>query len=162
MKKAYELLEKTTPLDFDCGKICGSRCCKGDGMTGMNLFPHETDIIKNVPGFSVYESDGNISYPVMVCGGSCDRRMRPFGCRIYPLFPLVTLGSRQNPKVTVIHDPRAVKNCPLAGGRLPYRFTSAVRRAAKYLVRDPEILEYLIKTGEELKEIQQLCDILII
>lgn len=31
IKKAYELLERVTPLRYDCGKLCDGLCCKGDG-----------------------------------------------------------------------------------------------------------------------------------
>ena len=41
LNKAYELLERTTPLTSDCGKLCNGLCCKGDGKTGMLLFPGE-------------------------------------------------------------------------------------------------------------------------
>lgn len=39
--KAYRMLEKLTPLQGDCGKLCGSRCCGGDDSRGMLLFPHD-------------------------------------------------------------------------------------------------------------------------
>ena len=37
--KCYKILENETPLNFDCGKICKNKCCKGDENTGMLLFP---------------------------------------------------------------------------------------------------------------------------
>ena len=29
-KKAYRILENSTPLKFDCGTLCDKKCCSGD------------------------------------------------------------------------------------------------------------------------------------
>ena len=47
IKKAYEMLERVTPLTYDCGKLCSGKCCKGDGNIGMWLFPYEEEILTN-------------------------------------------------------------------------------------------------------------------
>jgi hypothetical protein len=43
--KCYKILENETPLNFDCGKICDGKCCKGNENTGMLLFPGEETLI---------------------------------------------------------------------------------------------------------------------
>ena len=41
VSRARRLLADLTPLQTDCGALCGGACCKGDEGTGMLLFPGE-------------------------------------------------------------------------------------------------------------------------
>jgi hypothetical protein len=50
-KKAYRLLEHSTPLKFDCGQLCGSRCCSGGNEAGMCLYPGEETMLEKHGGF---------------------------------------------------------------------------------------------------------------
>ena len=45
LKSCYALFRNITPLNIDCGKLCGGKCCKGDDKTGMLLFPGEEKLI---------------------------------------------------------------------------------------------------------------------
>ena len=83
---------------------------------------------------------------------------RPFACRIYPLYPLVTLDENGKPKVSVVYDPRAKSSCPLAADEKALRrsFVAAARRAAKYLIRDEDIRAYLLKASADIIEIEEL------
>ena len=54
LNKSYELLEKVTPLEFDCGKLCSNKCCKGSDRDGMLLFPSEKAFFENNTNFKVY------------------------------------------------------------------------------------------------------------
>lgn len=45
-RKAYRVLDKSTPLRFDCGLLCNSRCCSGDSDEGMHLYPGEEIMFK--------------------------------------------------------------------------------------------------------------------
>ncbi len=151
LREAYNLLENEAPLgNADCGELCGAVCCTAKTGDSMELFPGEKELFEGKDGFEI--TKGEIS--LLKCSGSCDRRIRPFACRIYPLFPLV--DERDGKEVIrVIYDPRATAACPLckARARLDRRFTRAVRRAGKYLLADPETAEYLRKTSEYLKEL---------
>lgn len=42
-RQAYRILNDTTPLEVDCGQLCGARCCQSEGEeeSGMYLFPGE-------------------------------------------------------------------------------------------------------------------------
>ena len=45
-EEIYRMLDKVSPVDFDCGKICGAICCRdvdGEDM-GMYLLPGEEKI----------------------------------------------------------------------------------------------------------------------
>jgi hypothetical protein len=57
-RKAWKLLEKSTPLTSDCGTLCGGACCKGSGEEGMLLFPHEELMYASCPdGFTIRDSN---------------------------------------------------------------------------------------------------------
>lgn len=146
IESCYSQLRKVTPLDFDCGKICDSKCCKGDEKTGMIIFPGEEKFIdESMKIFKNEEGD-----TVAVCNGSCDRNKRPLACRIYPLFPLL-ISSEGKDRVKVIFDYRA--DCPIVeeGYEINRRFEKAVRRVGKYLLLNNETKEYY----KELSQLQE-------
>lgn len=147
LKTCYSLLRNVTPLDFDCGKICGGKCCEGDDKTGMLLFPGEENLIdKNMEIILV---DGG--FKVAVCNGKCDRNKRPLACRIYPLFPVVKKYDGID-CVETLFDSRA--QCPLTSGefKISRRFDKAVRRAGKYLLLNSETAEYYRKLSNEIED----------
>ena len=47
LEKARALLENVTPMNRDCGRICGAACCQPDeeGHGGVFLFPGEEELI---------------------------------------------------------------------------------------------------------------------
>lgn len=144
IESCYSQLRKITPLDFDCGKICNGKCCKGDEKTGMIIFPGEEKFVdENLKIFK--NADGDT---VAVCNGSCDRNKRPLSCRIYPLFPLLTEKEGKT-TIEVIFDYRA--DCPIAKGEynINRKFKKAVKRVGKYLLLNEETKEYY-------KEVSQL------
>ena len=148
IKSCYSILRKTTPLDFDCGKICNGKCCKGDDKTGMLLFPGEENLID--PNINIIETENGDN--LAVCDGNCDRNRRPLSCRIYPLFPLL---SEEN-EVNVIFDLRA--DCPLAKSEYNFdkRFLKAVKRVGKYLLLNDETAEYYKEVSDIQKEYMDL------
>lgn len=149
--KALELLERETPLGIaDCGRLCGGACCKGDNGTGMWLFPGEAELLKDIDGFEIKETDGNFGYPMLVCSGACDRSLRPLACRIYPFFPVENDGH-----IRLIRDIRGLNTCPLVQNAVKpdRRFARAVRIAARYLMRDGETRAYMKNVQNELEEI---------
>lgn len=141
----YSLLRKTTPLDFDCGKICNGKCCKGDSKTGMLLFPGEEGLVD--PNINIIENE--YGDKLAVCNGTCDRDRRPLACRIYPLFPLIE-ESDGEATIRVCFDYRA--DCPLASPEEGYefnkRFVKAVKRVGKYLLLNDETKAYYLQLSE--------------
>ncbi len=134
IKSCYSALRRVTPLNFDCGKICNGKCCKGDEKTGMLLFPGEEKLID--PDINVIETDSGDK--LAVCNGICDRNRRPLSCRIYPLFPIVS----EEGNIDVIFDLRA--DCPLSEGEYQFsrRFVKGVKRVGKYLLLNGETATY--------------------
>ncbi len=160
LREAYERLYHKTPLGFyNCGRLCDGLCCRGDEQ-GMWLFPYEAELFADKEGFVVCETEGNYGYPMLICSGECDRRERPLACRIFPLFPLVTENDGEI-KIEIIYDPRA-SMCPLArqNKELDASFIKEVRKAARYLIRDKKILEYMKAVSAELIEIKELKNLL--
>ena len=150
IKSCYSLLRRVTPLDFDCGKLCNGKCCKGDEKTGMLLFPGEEMLID--PNINVIETENGER--IAVCDGICDRSRRPLSCRIYPLFPLAS----EDGSVKVILDLRA--DCPLTEGKYKFnkRFVKSVRRVGKYLLLNEETAEYYKGLVEEQEEQLELLE----
>ena len=150
LKSCYSVLRRITPLNFDCGKICNGKCCKGDEKTGMLLFPGEENLID--PNINVIETeDGNM---LAVCNGTCDRNRRPLSCRIYPLFPVVT----EEDGVKVCFDYRA--DCPLYISKPEYkfnkRFIKGVRRVGKYLLLNNETKDFYLELSDACNEYYEL------
>lgn len=140
IKKAYELLERVTPLTYDCGKLCSGRCCKGDSDTGMWVFPYEEELLADVDGFTLKDCDGNMGYKMVVCNGSCDRKKRPLACRIYPFFPMITDGGYD-----VRADIRGISSCPVLYENIKpdYAFIRQVRKIARLFDRDETLRNYI-------------------
>ncbi len=150
IKSCYSILRRITPLDFDCGKICNGKCCKGDEKAGMLLFPGEEKLID--PDINVIETENGDK--LAVCNGTCDRNRRPLSCRIYPLFPVVT----NEGSVKVCFDYRA--DCPLYMPNPDYkfnkRFIKGVRRVGKYLLLNEETKELLLELSDACNEYYEL------
>lgn len=152
--KARELLERTTPLKTDCGRLCGGKCCKGDGKTGMFLFPHEEDLYKDNPDFKIVECNGNFGYKMIICSGVCDRKDRPLACRIYPYFPMTGEYG-----FDVRSDIRGINSCPLLYNniKVDYAFLRQIRKAARILSRNEEIRNYITNINSMLDEIEEFA-----
>lgn len=151
--KCYEILGEETPLEFDCGKICKNKCCKGDENTGMLLFPGEESLIdKSIKIKNL--ADGR---KIAVCNGSCDRTKRPLSCRIYPFFPLVK-EFRGKKRVKIIFDVRA--DCPLCRGEYEFNkeFLRRLKRAGRCLLLNEETKTAYTELSEDIKEQIELSE----
>lgn len=147
LESCYSFLRKTTPLDFDCGKICGGKCCGADDETGMLLFPGEEKFLDE--NIRVIENKNGDK--IAVCDGRCDRNKRPLACRIYPLFPII-YNEKGQYKIKVIFDIRA--NCPLSAGEYNFtrRFIKSVKRVGKYLLLNEETADFYRELSEMIED----------
>lgn len=155
LTQCREILEKQTPLQNDCGMVCGHACCKsmeGDETTGMLLFPGEAARYQNLPGWQVKKAAMG---ELVICPGHCDRTNRPLSCRLFPLMPVL-----RSDGVKVAMDRRAMAVCPLARQGLSAMqpaFVEAVRTCGKWLAADPEqapFLKTLTAQQDELRALQ--------
>jgi len=166
--KAYTRLEDVTPLKYDCGSLCGALCCSDkskDGETlGMWLLPYERELLEALSKDDVTTEftfgkaeDGT---ETVFCNGSCDRKIRPFACRIYPFYAHISTKADGRSKIEVRCDPRARFSCPIAMKdaylRPSIEFVSAVKSAVRVLMQDEEIAEDIISMSEFLAEIGEM------
>ena len=153
--KCYKILENETPLEFDCGKICENKCCKGDENIGMLLFPGEEKLIDENMKIRVTENGDKIA----VCNGKCDRSKRPLSCRIYPFFPLIK-EFRGKVRIKIIFDLRA--DCPLSGGDYEFNkeFLRRLKRVGKYLLLNEKTEKMYIDLCDDMSEQIELLKLL--
>ncbi|MBO4883801.1 MAG: hypothetical protein J5602_00685 [Clostridia bacterium] len=142
LEQARAMLENITPMNRDCGRICGAACCKPDedGRGGVFLFPGEEELVggewatvtrlENGPGL------------MLACDGTCERAKRPLGCMIFPLTPEIDGEGR----VSMRFDVRARPLCPLLrNGLMGLRadFRKTAEQAMRLIASDPEGLAFL-------------------
>jgi len=135
----YNYLNDATPLPFDCGKLCGRRCCKGDG--GMYLFPGE-EVMHKKTFLNITDSAFTYCGKAVLfaaCEGICEREKRPLSCRIFPLFPYLKRGQ----DLRIITDPRAYAICPLTSCEPDRHFYKKVKRAILLLMKFEPVREFL-------------------
>lgn len=160
--EAYKILNHSTPLTVDCGKLCNRACCEGHGDdSGMILFPGEEVMYSPIPDWlEIHSVDWPYSKErkklLAVCSGRCDRDLRPLACRIFPLVPVLS----ENDILQIKMDPRAVPVCPLAAdlsrSRLNRDFISNVRKVFQILVKDEDIKQYMMELTAILEEYRNL------
>lgn len=156
----YRLFDSLTPTDFDCGKLCGKACCRGDD-AGMYLFPGEKKVFDmlSCEWAKIENSDFTYNHngkekpvPILFCNGSCDRYQRPLACRIFPLTPL--LDADGTLKITI--DPRAKAMCPLSRGTsvedFPPNFVNAVYKTFRILLSNKEFCSFMKAYSEYIRE----------
>jgi len=153
--KCYKILENETPLEFDCGKICENKCCKGDENIGMLLFPGEEKLIDENMKIRVTENGDKIA----VCNGKCDRSKRPLSCRIYPFFPLIK-EFRGKARIKIIFDLRA--DCPLSSNEYEFNkgFLRQLKRVGKYLLLNEKTKKMYIDLCDDMSEQIELLKLL--
>lgn len=153
-RKAYRMLEDSTPLKFDCGLLCSSKCCSGDNDEGMYLFPGEELMFDRHGGFLTIREEKLLQTDVLfaVCDGTCDRKLRPLACRIFPYIPY----QDKNGRLTVIEDPRARYICPLLMGfpevKIDLMFKRNISKVFHLLMKDNDIKSYLCLLSGVLEE----------
>ncbi len=153
-RKAYRALDNITPLKYDCGMLCNSKCCSGSTDSGMHLYPGEDLLLENAADFlSIsYEEFGHSAIHFAVCNGTCERKYRPLACRIYPLVPFIDTAD----SLHIIEDPRAACTCPLLilSEYYPINafFKQRVRSVFQLLIQDPDIRCYIEDLSDVLRE----------
>lgn len=142
----YNTINGFTPLEYDCGSLCGGACCKGGDDVGMVLFPHEEEAL-DLSCYKVTERD---SLKTVVCSGKCERENRTLACRIFPFFPVMNPDGR----IEVLPDPGANRICPMISNidviRFDKYFLRSVRRAGRLLSVDDDCREYLKERSVEI------------
>lgn len=166
----YRLLDKVSPVPFDCGTICGSACCTAanyDEELGIFLLPGEEKIHDrsadwltwNTLSTDEYEFPeswhGNVSFVRCKTPPHCPRIMRPLQCRSFPLSPHLT---EDGELVMIYNDADLPYCCPMIEEEteLDPDFVRATHTVWKHLIRDPLIRDLVEMESRERDEIQEM------
>jgi hypothetical protein len=156
--EARRILAEVTPLDFDCGTLCGHKCCtdyRTDVNVGVYLIPGELALYDGTEDWFTWQFHSTAEYefapswekhgsiPFMMCQKLCQREKRPFECRTYPLVPYL----HPDGQLELRYAPWAEGVCPLVEryqiAALRPDFVQAVHRAWTVLLQDPEMLDHV-------------------
>lgn len=150
----YRLLNKVSPIDGDCGKLCGAACCtcgdSCDDELGIYLYPGEEKLhsrkedwldwsVENAEDFDFPDSwIGKIYFVKCKTPPVCPREKRPLQCRTYPLTPYL---SKDGELELVYNDEELPYSCPLIEDEIPLNddFVKATFTVWSHLIRDPYI-----------------------
>ena len=153
----YRLLDKVSPIDGDCGKLCGSACCTVNGQIaeeemGIYLYPGEDKIhdksadwlewtVERAEDYDFPDSwTGNIYFVRCKTPPRCPRSMRPLQCRTFPLTPHLT---EDGMLLLIYNDEELPYICPLIenNAELNSDFVRATYTVWAHLLRDPFIYD---------------------
>lgn len=140
----YRLLDPVTPLDTDCGDLCGQACCRvGDPAFGIYLLPGEETMFTGRETWLGWEKQLPQQYdfpPTWVepvyfvhCRPPCPRPHRPIQCRTFPLAPHLLPDG----KLVLIWETLSLPYvCPLISKKMPLRqdFILALGQTWKKLI----------------------------
>lgn len=159
----YRLLNRVSPLNFDCGNLCGAICCTkehpADNEMGIYLLPGEDKIHDKKDGWLAWSEENTEDYDFpeswkgkvyfVQCKGpeNCKRALRPMQCRTFPLAPHID----EDGELTLVYnDMELPYRCPLIDDEMPLddRFVQATETVWKHLIRDPLIYD-LVKEDSE-------------
>lgn len=172
----YRLLNRVSPIDGDCGRLCGAACCtcedsvndgSGDEL-GIYLYPGEEKIhsrkedwldwtVEDAEDYDFPDSwIGKIYFVKCKTPPICPRNMRPLQCRTYPLAPYL---SEDGVLELVYNDEELPYSCPLIDDAIPLNddFVKATLTVWTHLVRDPYIRD-LVEADSRLRDRCELGD----
>ena len=176
-REIYDALDRVSPLDTDCGELCGACCCtkeKPGSEMGMYLLPGEDKVHDRKDGWLKWSAEDAEDYDFpeswkgkvyfVNCGGpaACRRELRPMQCRTFPLAPHLT---KDGELLMVYNDLELPYSCPLIEEEIPLNddFVDATRAAWEKLITDPLIRD-LVRMDSEAREnavaeLEKLLDI---
>lgn len=156
----YRLLNRVSPVPFDCGQICGAACCTAadfDDELGILLLPGEEKIHDRRADWMTWNTlrTDEYEFPESWRGSAyfvrcktpphCHREMRPIQCRTFPLMPIITDDGELE---LIYNDTELPYCCPMIEEEteLDPRFVKATYTVWKHLIRDPLIYD-LVREG---------------
>ena len=153
-KAIYEMLDTVSPVEGDCGRLCGSICCREDPSSREKLYiyllPGEKEYLKeagcplkiekeSIKEHYLPKSWGEYVY-LADCAGpqECPRQLRPIQCRTFPLAPHFA----KKGKLRLIYcDESLPYECPLIAGKMQLSddFVRTTYKAWELLIEDERI-----------------------
>ena len=163
-EEIYRMLDAVSPLDTDCGLLCGACCCTEEGGRDMGIYllPGEEKLhSKKDEWLSWTEEDaedyefpeswkGKVFFVNCQDPPNCPREKRPIQCRSFPLAPHI---SEDGELTMVYNDLDLPYSCPLIEEEIPLNddFVQVTREAWARMIQDPLIYD-LVKMDSELRE----------
>ncbi|MBQ6444657.1 MAG: hypothetical protein IJJ11_08300 [Methanosphaera sp.] len=157
MEEIYERLDKVSPVDFDCGNLCGEICCvydKNQDATEelmLYLMPGEELMYEDSDYFELYTIGANASdYPdnwedtlfIVKCTDPprCDRKIRPIQCRTFPLIPHISSEDKFH---LVFDESEYPYVCPLVDKKIKLNddFVNETYSVWKMLLNNPVVYD---------------------
>ncbi|MDD3653429.1 MAG: hypothetical protein PHO01_04485 [Desulfotomaculaceae bacterium] len=159
-KEIYRITSAITPIQSDCGELCGKVCCQPDSEDdlGVYLFPGEECMFTGKEKWLQWERrhpdeddfPPSWEYPVYFvrCTGLCPRKQRPLNCRFFPLAPHLL----KDDTLFLIHETLELPYlCPLIARRIPLRkdFMEVTALCWQRLLADPRIRDLVEMDSRE-------------
>ena len=157
------MLNRVSPIETDCGKLCGAACCtaelKPEGgregnapEMGIYLLPGEDKLFDKKEAWLSWSSEsaedydfppswkGKVYFVRCKTPPLCPREKRPIQCRTFPLLPHI---DEDGVLSLVYNDLELPYRCPLIEEEIPLEdsFYKATLTAWKHLIRDPLIYD---------------------
>ncbi|MGN0711834.1 MAG: hypothetical protein ACI4LO_08735 [Anaerovoracaceae bacterium] len=161
-KAIYRLLDKVSPLESDCGKLCGAACCTcgGDSQDeegldyelGIYLLPGEEKLFNMKEDWLKWSAEyaedydfpdswfGKVYFVRCKTPPVCPREKRPLQCRFFPLAPHLNQDGDLN---MILSTSELPYTCPLISEKmeLTSQFIKATYTVWKRLIKDPLIYD---------------------
>ena len=159
----YRLLNRVSPIQGDCGVLCGCACCDferlqgkaKDAQFGMYLLPGEDKVFTRKEDWLSWSADtvekydfpaswtGQVYFVVCKTPPHCVRELRPIQCRTFPLAPHI---DKEGAFHLVWNTEPLPYQCPLVAARAPLqdRFIRATYTVWKRLITDPMIYDFVV------------------
>ena len=151
----YRLLDRVSPLPYDCGTLCGAICCSctaEDDDLGIYLLPGEDKVhdrrggflhwtVENAEDYDFPESwKGKVYFVKCKTPPICPREKRPIQCRTFPLTPHIDDNGILS---LILNDSELPYRCPLVEEQIELspEFVKATYTCWKHLIRDPLIYD---------------------
>ena len=176
-RRIYEITGNESAIEGDCGKICGSVCCRCETYDGdeayIYMLPHEEEAFRGCDTSLYYtktdakEHDLPASWgktvTIATCPGpsECDRRYRPIQCRTYPLLPHINARGELE---LIYSDAATPYTCPLIYEKreLTDGFVAATYEAWSILVGYDRIRDLVLydsqKRNRSRRKYEVVCD----
>lgn len=173
----YRLLDRVSPIDDDCGRLCGAKCCtctyepedidyhgegdvNADGYMGLFLLPGEEKIHEGEEdwidwGYIMAEDycypdswEGKVYMIQCRTAPVCPREKRPIQCRTFPLAPHIDEDGVFH---IILYCDELPYSCPLIsdGIELNEDFIQATYTVWRHLLRDPRIFDLVEADSED-------------
>ena len=167
IEKFYQMLDEVSPVDFDCGTLCGAACCGTDendyenSQLGLYLMPGEELMYENSDEFELYciDSDDEDYFQdelyLVACKNPphCNRKIRPIQCRTFPLIPHISEDGNFH---LILDENEFPYECPIIRDNMKLNddFIQVNYKVWRKLINNPLVYE-LIESDSRIRDEQK-------